>query len=204
MPNIMAGVKDISKSNATTTSLAEVAGHTTKKTRTKRPVAVCDDCKKKKKRCAHRKVEAESELEEITATVMVPASSKESVQTRHSRRKPEEKVSKIVNTTSAVAKRPAVADGSTEPETKRVKRSATLKFPVLRAARTSSDQITPPLEGSASLAVHVVLSRELGKRLDEFERKFQLSMEAHKATMEAGKAVKEAVDQWVAAWTAGK
>jgi hypothetical protein len=47
-------------------------------------------------------------------------------------------------------------------------------------------------------------ARRLGEKLEEFEAKYQASMIAHQAVLEAGKAVKEAVDAWVESWTAGQ
>lgn len=54
------------------------------------------------------------------------------------------------------------------------------------------------------MAANVVMGRQLAKRLDDFEAKYQASMAAHLAVMEAGKAVKDAVEAWRGVWARGE
>lgn len=60
------------------------------------------------------------------------------------------------------------------------------------------------VDGAATVAANVVMGRQLAKRLDDFEAKYQASMAAHLAVMEAGKAVKDAVEAWRGVWARGE
>lgn len=60
------------------------------------------------------------------------------------------------------------------------------------------------LEGAITLAVTNSFAERLAEALEEFEAKYQASMIAHKAVLEAGKAVKQAVDSWKESWAAGQ
>jgi hypothetical protein len=97
---------------------------------------------------------------------------------------------------SAVALRDA-ADHPSEPPLKRLRISGPRRpSPPVPAADSA--------EGAATMAVNTVFARDLAKKLEEFEAKYQASMAAHKAVMEAGKAVKDLVESWVGSWAAGQ
>lgn len=61
-----------------------------------------------------------------------------------------------------------------------------------------------PVEEAAALSVNVVFAKELADKLADFEAKFQASLAAHKAVMEAGQAVRNAVEGWKGTWVKGK
>lgn len=53
------------------------------------------------------------------------------------------------------------------------------------------------------MSVHRVYARALEARLQEFDINFQASLQAQRATVNSAKAVKRAVEDWVALWSAG-
>ena len=97
---------------------------------------------------------------------------------------------------SAVALRDAAAHPSERP----------LKRLRISGPRHPSAPVPPSesAEGAATTAVNVVFARDLAKKLEEFEAKYRASMAAHKAVMEAGKAVKDLVETWLGSWAAGQ
>ncbi|KAJ5587202.1 uncharacterized protein N7459_002967 [Penicillium hispanicum] len=75
---------------------------------------------------------------------------------------------------------------------------------VTKPKRNKHDFPTTSVDGAAAMSVHSVFSRDLEKRLEEFDAKFKAAQQALQEALLAGQAVKETVASWKAAWAAGQ
>ncbi|KAJ5433248.1 uncharacterized protein N7458_012404 [Penicillium daleae] len=192
-----------------TTSLAEV--------KNKKPA--CAECRRRKKRCGHRVDPSASEAMNSPAVAAeaadVPAANVDppidvntaaeilmSMRYGSSVEEPVLEGDQDCTTTASGAESSAVAlrDAADHPSER----------PLKRLRISGPRRPSPPVpaadsaEGAATMAVNTVFARDLAKKLEEFEAKYQASMAAHKAVMEAGKAVKDLVESWVGSWAAGQ
>lgn len=55
-------------------------------------------------------------------------------------------------------------------------------------------------DNATMMALNTSFSRQMAKKLQDFEAKYQASLAAHQAVMEAGKAVKDLTDWWFEVW----
>ena len=76
------------------------------------------------------------------------------------------------------------------------------KAAATQTKRGKHDLPADMLEQSISMSIHSTHSRELEKRLDEFDAKFKAAKEAMEEALVAGQAVLDIVTAWKGAWMA--
>ncbi|KAJ5123161.1 hypothetical protein N7448_009258 [Penicillium atrosanguineum] len=60
------------------------------------------------------------------------------------------------------------------------------------------------IQGSIAMSVHSIFARELQRKLDNYEAKFQASVAAHQVMQESAQSVRDTVQAWVDAWASGQ
>ncbi|KAJ5141791.1 uncharacterized protein N7443_006507 [Penicillium atrosanguineum] len=183
----------------------------------------CELCKSKKKRCTHRG--GEYSLVADTNIIMETRLRKRSHRELHVAEK------KPSNLTSATASSSScIRSNRMEKSNDRPLRSGSVKksrseSPVAeksppttkggKATKLSRNEtaagktIIPKLpsgtiQGSIAMSVHSIFARELQRKLDNYEAKFQASVAAHQVMQESAQSVRDTVQAWVDAWASGQ